>query len=62
MRESERQNTLKLIGKNIKVMLGQLVLEIAQNLQFLFAYYSYATLRPTLLAADESNQIINKSN
>lgn len=29
--ESERQSTLKLIGKNIKVMLGQLVLEIVQN-------------------------------
>lgn len=62
MRESERQSTLKLIGKNIKVMLGQLVLEIVQNLQFLFAYYSYATFRQTLLAADESNQILNKSN
>lgn len=60
---SERREKLReLIAKNIKVMLGQLVLEIAQNMQCLFTYYSYATWALTLLTADESNQIIDKSN
>lgn len=52
----------ELIAKNIKVMLWQLVLEIAQTMEFLFTYYSYATWGLTLLVADESNQIIDKSN
>lgn len=60
---SERRERVRdLIAKNIKVMLWQLVLEIAQTMQFLFTYYSYATWGLTLLAADESNQIIDKSN